>query len=124
MTTVMTRHNDPSVDHNESEPALRATMDLHELRHEVSNALAVASGQAQHLLRRLPADANTREREALLAIRASVERAVRLLDSAVASTDIGSDLRLLVARARLHVPPERADDVNVEVQAAGPLTGV
>jgi signal transduction histidine kinase len=100
------------------------TTDLYELRHEVGNALAVASGYAQRLLRRLPENADTRDRQALEAIRESVERAMHLLDSAVTAPAANStDLRALVARAMLEVPSHRRDDVNVQVLDSGSLAG-
>jgi signal transduction histidine kinase len=100
------------------------TTDLHELRHEVSNALAVASGYAQRLLRRLPDNADPPDRQALEAIREGVERAMHLLDSAVtAQAAKSSDLRALVARAMLEVPSQRLDDVEVRVLDSGSLAG-
>jgi two-component system, chemotaxis family, sensor kinase Cph1 len=101
--------------------------DLHELRHEVGNALTVASAHAQRLLRRLPPGADAGDREALHAIRESIERAMHLLDSAEAASAArapnGSDLRALVARARLEAPMQRRQDVKVEVVDSGPLAG-
>lgn len=98
--------------------------DLQELRHEVANALAVASGYAQRLLRHCPVGAAESDRVALQAIRESVDRAMRLLDSATAAAvATGSDLRVLVARATLEIPTQRQDDLDVRVLASGPLTG-
>jgi signal transduction histidine kinase len=103
--------------------------DLHELRHEVGNALTVASAYAQRLLRRLPAGADAGDREALQAIREGIERAMHLLDRAEAASAArapapnGSDLRVLVARARLEAPIQRREDVKVEVLDSGPLAG-
>jgi signal transduction histidine kinase len=102
----------------------QATTELRELRHEVGNALTVASAHAQRLLRRLPESFDKRDRAALEAIRESVERAMHLLDSAIsAHAANGTDLRALVARATMAVPSQRRDDVHVHVLDPAPLAG-
>jgi two-component system, chemotaxis family, sensor kinase Cph1 len=118
---------DSSVSPKLAELTQKTTTDLYELRHEVGNALTVASAYAQRLLRRLPPGAQTGDREALEAIRESVERAMHLLDRAGAARAApaanGSDLRSLVAHASLEVPIQRRDDVQVQVLDSDPLVG-
>lgn len=103
------------------------SIDPRELRHEVGNALTAASGHAQRLLRRVPPGLDTRDREALEAIRDSVDRAMHILDRFVASRSAraatGSDLRELMKCAVREVPSDRRDDIDVQVHDSCPLAG-
>jgi hypothetical protein len=82
-----------------------------ELRHELGNALTAVSAQAQFLWHRLPAWADARERQALVAIQDGLLRAGRLLKPAPADFPAtGCDLQTLVALASSQVPPERAPE--------------
>lgn len=102
----------------------REISELHELRHEVGNALAVVSAHAQLLLRRLPPGADTPERQALVAIQDGLLRAGRLLRPAPAEFPASRcDLQALVALAVSQVPPERAPDLVVIVRPGPPIIG-
>ena len=98
--------------------------ELRELRHEVRNALAAASGYADYLLRRLGDQADDWERHALQTIRESVKRADSLLGPRGGPpTPKGCDLRELVHHAIDQIPPERAPDVQLELPADRRLAG-
>lgn len=85
-----------------------------ELCHEVRNALTTASAYSQWLLLRRSAGADEREFGALLAIRESVSRALRLLDqSAAARPATPRSLQDLVEQAVHQVPSPRNRDVRV-----------
>src|SRR6476620_2282920 len=104
--------------------ALEPTAEVRELRHEVGNALTAATAQVQFLLRRLPAAADPRERQALVAIQDALVRAGRLLRPGPADfPPTHCDLQTLVALAGSQVPPERTADLRVKVHSGMPLIG-
>jgi signal transduction histidine kinase len=93
---------------------------LRELRHEVGNALTPALGHVQRLQRSLPAWAGEDERETLEAIRESVSRAMRLLETA-AATPPTERCNLVTALAAM--AEERFGDTQVRITTAVPLVG-
>ena len=108
----------------EDSTGLDAAGELRELRHELGNALTAASAHVYALLRRLPAWAEPRDRQALEAIRDSHLRARDLLHPApVAFPPTRCDLQALIALAVSQVPPERAADLLVNVRTETPLIG-
>lgn len=96
-----------------------------ELRHEVGNALTVAMGFAQQLLRRAPVWAEERERRALLGIVESVAHAWQLCDRDLGGgrTARPTDLADLLLASSSLLPPERADDLRIRWDTAGPVVG-
>ncbi|MBI3974083.1 MAG: HAMP domain-containing histidine kinase [Chloroflexi bacterium] len=117
-------------------------LEPHELRHELGNLLAPALGYSQLLLRRLPADSQGDERQALELIMQSIRRTMHLLEQAATSDALGfsprsagpaaspaslprgpCNLRDVLVQALAHVPPERAADVRLRLRAEQPLLG-
>lgn len=93
-----------------------------ELRHELRNALTPAAGYLQLVLRRLPEWASERDRDALLAIRESLTRALNLLEPARPGFQpTGCDLQGMLLRVVQQVPPERRGDVVLRLPAGKPL---
>ncbi len=95
--------------------------ELTELRHEVGNALAAASANAQLLLRRLPASADPSERRALVAIRDNLLRASQLLGPVGDFPPMRYELQPLLELALCQVPPARTDDLTVSLPTETPL---
>jgi signal transduction histidine kinase len=97
--------------------------ELHELRHELGNAIAAVSAHAQILARRLPAGAETPERRALKAIQDGLLRASQLLRPPTATEFPPSrcDIQALVALAVSQVPPARTPDLVVTVRPGPPV---
>jgi two-component system, OmpR family, sensor histidine kinase MprB len=85
-----------------------------ELRHEVGNALTAASVYAQWLLLRQVPGTDTREYQALEAIRDSVARALRLIDRhTVSQHTMPRSLQELVEVAVRQVPSPRMHDIRI-----------
>ncbi len=107
-----------------TEPATEPEIEtaLRELHHEIGNALAAASAHVQFLLRRLPAWADTREQQGLVAIRDCIMRAVHLLGTGSTSAPpTGYDVQRVVALAISQVAPERAADLRLPALTAPPM---
>jgi signal transduction histidine kinase len=101
-----------------------STDELRELRHEVRNALTSALGYTDYLLRRLGDRVEACEQQALLTIRESLRRADSLLGTSDGPTvAVRCDLREIIRGAVGQLPPERSDDLRLEVPTDGALVG-
>src|SRR5688572_4725046 len=95
---------------------------LRDLRHEVGNALTPALGHVQRLQRSFPSWAEEDDRHTLDALRESIARALRLLETA-ASAELAQpaeqcNLVNALAAALAAMPEQRFRDTQVRINTA------